>query len=130
MTLRPTAKGVYRIECDIRKTKDGVLVLMHDATVDRTTDGTGELRGMTYAELQKLNAVGGAGGGTGSEPVPTLEEVLAVAKTAGVRLGLYPIVTLRNSYRISTARKQNRPSTQKVGARIATEPKHKRTIFA
>ena len=44
--------GVYRIECDIRMTADGVLVLMHDATVDRTTDGTGELRGMTYSEVR------------------------------------------------------------------------------
>ena len=73
-------QGVYRIECDIRMTADNVLVLMHDATVDRTTDGTGVLRSMQYADVQKLTAVTGAGGGAGAEPIPTLAEALECAR--------------------------------------------------
>lgn len=46
--------GVDIIETDIRTTKDGKLILMHDGTVDRTTNGEGKLKDFTFAELQKL----------------------------------------------------------------------------
>jgi glycerophosphoryl diester phosphodiesterase len=48
--------GVDGVETDIRATKDGVLVLMHDATVDRTTDGTGAVADLTWDEIRTLNA--------------------------------------------------------------------------
>jgi len=48
--------GVDVLEMDIHITKDGALVLMHDETVDRTTDGTGEIESMTLAELKQLDA--------------------------------------------------------------------------
>jgi glycerophosphoryl diester phosphodiesterase len=48
--------GVDVLEMDIHITKDGELILMHDETVDRTTDGTGEIESMTLAELKKLDA--------------------------------------------------------------------------
>ena len=48
--------GLDQIETDVRITKDGELVLIHDALVDRTTDGTGEVRDYTFEELQKLDA--------------------------------------------------------------------------
>src|SRR5690554_2566159 len=44
------------VETDIRLTSDGVPVLIHDATVDRTTNGTGRVDSMTLSELQKLDA--------------------------------------------------------------------------
>ncbi len=44
------------LEMDIHITKDGELILMHDETVDRTTDGTGEIETMTLADLKKLDA--------------------------------------------------------------------------
>jgi glycerophosphoryl diester phosphodiesterase len=50
------ALGVDVLEMDIHITKDGELVLMHDETVDRTTNGTGEVEAMTLAELEKLDA--------------------------------------------------------------------------
>ena len=46
-------KGATIVENDIYLTKDGVLVVMHDATIDRTTNGTGKITQMTYAELSK-----------------------------------------------------------------------------
>ena len=48
--------GVEVLEMDIHITEDGVLVLMHDETVDRTTDGSGEIESMTLEELKKLDA--------------------------------------------------------------------------
>ena len=51
--------GVDEIELDLRMTKDGHLVIMHDATVDRTTDGTGEIAGLTLAEIRTFDADGG-----------------------------------------------------------------------
>ncbi len=47
--------GIDIIEIDIRTTKDGKLVLMHDGTVDRTTNGEGKVKGFTFAELQKFD---------------------------------------------------------------------------
>ena len=43
------------VECDVRRTADGALLLMHDATVDRTTSGSGELRAMTAAQAARAS---------------------------------------------------------------------------
>ncbi len=72
------ASGADLVEVDVRRSADGVVVLMHDETVDRTTDGTGEVAELTAAELAALDA--------GGAPVPTLEAALAVL--APVRTGL------------------------------------------
>jgi glycerophosphoryl diester phosphodiesterase len=48
--------GVDVLEMDIHQTKDGAIVLMHDATVDRTTDGSGAIKEMTLAEIRGLDA--------------------------------------------------------------------------
>lgn len=53
---RAVELGVDVLEMDIHITRDGVLVLMHDETVDRTTDGIGEIESMTLAELKQLDA--------------------------------------------------------------------------
>jgi glycerophosphoryl diester phosphodiesterase len=60
------------VECDVRRTSDGALLILHDATVDRTTDGAGELRAMTAAQAQDLDAGDG-------ERIPELADVLALA---------------------------------------------------
>ncbi|MCA1901957.1 MAG: glycerophosphodiester phosphodiesterase family protein [Candidatus Hydrogenedens sp.] len=49
-------KGAHMIEFDVRMTKDGHLVLMHDATVDRTTNGSGKVSELTSEEIYKLDA--------------------------------------------------------------------------
>ena len=43
------------IECDIHLSKDGVFVVCHDETIDRTSDGSGKINEMTYAEISKHN---------------------------------------------------------------------------
>ena len=50
------AMGVDVLDSDVHMSKDGVLVLAHDETVDRTTDGTGAIRDMTLDQLKKLDA--------------------------------------------------------------------------
>jgi glycerophosphoryl diester phosphodiesterase len=64
------AVGADDIELDVRLSADGHLVVLHDATVDRTTDGTGEVAALTLDALRRLDA------GLG-ERIPTLAEVLA-----------------------------------------------------
>jgi glycerophosphoryl diester phosphodiesterase len=50
------AVGADVIECDVHSTADGALVCIHDATVDRTTDGTGKVHSLTLAQLRALDA--------------------------------------------------------------------------
>lgn len=72
------AHGYRMVECDVKLSGDGTLVLMHDATVDRTTNGSGRVAGMTWGELARLDA-GHFRRDTlpqfAGEPVPTLEAV-------------------------------------------------------
>lgn len=65
---RALAAGVAAVELDVQLTKDGRLAVIHDETLDRTTNGRGPVRDFTLAELKKLDAGRG-------EPVPSLEEV-------------------------------------------------------
>jgi len=70
--------GVQMIEFDIHFSKDSVLVIMHDDSVDRTTDGTGNVSNLTLAQLQKLDAGIKKGAAYKGAHVPTLEETLAM----------------------------------------------------
>lgn len=63
------------IECDIRMSKDSVLVLMHDETLDRTSNGTGKVRDYTLSELKELILKDPNGEATKFK-IPTLEEAL------------------------------------------------------
>ena len=74
------------VELDAKLTKDGVPVVMHDATLDRTTNCTGPVNARTAAELAescRIDVPAGSG-----EPIPTLREVLDWASEHGVRLNL------------------------------------------
>lgn len=71
--------GVDIIEVDVRTTKDGYLVLMHDSNIDRTTTGKGKVGDMTLSEIRKYR-LKAPYGRISSEVVPTFEEFLQVAK--------------------------------------------------
>ena len=73
------ALGADFIEVDVRTSADGVLVLSHDATVDRRTNGHGEVSKLTFAELRMLDAGGGA-------KIPSFDEALELARG---RIGIY-----------------------------------------
>jgi glycerophosphoryl diester phosphodiesterase len=77
--------GCDMAECDVHLTRDGQLAVIHDETVDRTTNGSGWVGEFTMAELKQLDAGGG-------ERIPTLEEVLE-----GVRGRLRLLVELKGA---------------------------------
>ena len=66
------AVGCDLIECDVHLSSDGRLVVIHDHTLERTTNGTGLVRDHTAAQLRKLDAGGG-------EKIPLLQEVVELA---------------------------------------------------
>jgi len=77
------------IELDVQLSKDGRLVVLHDATVDRTTDGKGEVRDLTFGELRRLDAGSWFGERFRGERIPSLEEVLdAFAGKVGLLIEL------------------------------------------
>ena len=79
-TLKYVSSKIDAIyEIDVAKTKDNQLVLMHDNSVDRTTNGTGLVSKQTYAELQQLNLVDDFGNVTNYR-IPLFTEVLEWAK--------------------------------------------------
>ncbi|MCI3924701.1 glycerophosphodiester phosphodiesterase [Paenibacillus sp. TRM 82003] len=69
------ALGVDMIEFDLRLTRDGELVVIHDATVDRTTDGEGLVRSYTLKELKRFDAGGWFAPSFRGLQIPTLEEL-------------------------------------------------------
>lgn len=75
--------GAPIVECDIQLTADGVAVLMHNDTVDRTTDGTGAIAEMTLADLDGLDAGSWKDAAYAGEAVPTLQDALALADGRG-----------------------------------------------
>ncbi|QGZ47677.1 glycerophosphodiester phosphodiesterase [Streptomyces sp. QHH-9511] len=72
--VRAEEAGMDAIELDLHLSKDGALVVMHDAEVDRTTDGSGPIAELTLAELRELDAGDG-------ERVPLFEEVLDAVRS-------------------------------------------------
>ena len=77
------ADGALFLEIDLAETRDGVLVLMHDRTVDRTTTGSGAVAALTLAELRALR-LRDRDGRVVDAPPPTLAEALALAERRAV----------------------------------------------
>jgi glycerophosphoryl diester phosphodiesterase len=82
-TLRAFARaielGVDMLELDVNLTRDGVLVVIHDTTLERTTNGAGLVREHTLAHIQSFDAGRG-------QRVPTLGEVFDLVRATSVRL--------------------------------------------
>ncbi|MCQ2470825.1 MAG: glycerophosphodiester phosphodiesterase [Clostridia bacterium] len=72
--------GADGIELDVHFTKDKELVIIHDETIDRTTDGTGEVESFIYEELSKFNAYGRFEGQFDFQKIPTLREYFELVK--------------------------------------------------
>ncbi len=86
-------QGAEGIELDVQLSADGVPVIMHDFTVDGSTDGSGAVKGLTFAQLRRLDAAarfsasarpvdGSTLPNYGRVTIPTLQEVLDFASTA------------------------------------------------
>jgi glycerophosphoryl diester phosphodiesterase len=97
------ALGVDFAEIDVRRTADGALVILHDATVNRTTDGKGRVDRLSLREVKTFNAGNG-------EHIPTLEEAIKVAAgNTGLMLEL----------KITGAAQQTVDAVRKAGFRNA-----------
>lgn len=76
--------GVDMVEIDVRQSRDGEIVVLHDATLDRTTNGTGMVKDRTLLELKKLDAGQG-------EPIPTLSEVLKLVTSKSDKVSKFKV---------------------------------------
>jgi glycerophosphoryl diester phosphodiesterase len=76
--MEAIAAGAQMIEFDIQLTKDSVMVIMHDETVDRTTNGKGKVSELTLDYIRQLDAGAKKGAQFAGTRVPTFEEVLAI----------------------------------------------------
>lgn len=72
--------GLTAVELDVRRTRDDQVVVIHDPTVDRTTDGAGAVADLTLAELKSLDARSVHGDWPEPCRIPTLDEVLPVVQ--------------------------------------------------
>jgi len=91
--------GLWGAECDIQTTSDGVWILMHDTTVDRTTNGTGNVYDLTLAQIKALVVDGG--NAVAKYPnlrVPTLEEYLLTCK----KFDIVPVIEIKSQAYTST----------------------------
>jgi glycerophosphoryl diester phosphodiesterase len=71
--------GAQMCELDVQLTADGAVVVIHDETLERTTDGRGAVRSLTLTQLKRLDAGIRFGAEFAGERIPTLEEVMALA---------------------------------------------------
>ena len=71
---RAVGLGVDMVEMDVHVCRTGEVVVIHDVSVDRTTDGKGDVSGKSFKDLRKLDAGNG-------QRIPTLEEVLDLVDT-------------------------------------------------
>ena len=76
--------GFIGVEFDVKLTGDGIPVLMHDDTLERTTDGSGPVAEMSYQEIAKLDAGTWFGNEFSGEPVPSFAAASALCREAGI----------------------------------------------
>lgn len=86
-------KGFKYVECDVSFTKDGVAVLLHDQTVDRTSNGSGKINEMTLEQVKALDFGSWKSSAYAGEKIPTFEEFILLCKN----LGLHPYIELKTS---------------------------------
>lgn len=78
--------GCEAIECDVQRTRDGRLVMLHDLTVDRTTNGHGAVADLDFDDLRRLDAGSWFDARFAGARVPTLDETIDLALAAGIPL--------------------------------------------
>lgn len=104
--MQALADGADGVECDVHLTRDGHVVLIHDDTLDRTSDGTGEVADRTLDELHQLDFSSWKGiripeaYGAKSEQFLTLEDLLEILQGAGRPVGLAIELKHPNPYQL------------------------------
>lgn len=103
--------GVEAVECDIHLTADGHLVVIHDDTVDRTTNGTGSVEALTLAEIEALDAGSSYDARFAGEKVPTLEALLSWGKAVGMPV----IIEVKPTFQIETVIEKLVETVERLG---------------
>ena len=85
--------GFVFVECDVSFTADGVPVLLHDNTIDRTSNGSGKVTALTYEQLLQYDFGSWKGAEYAGTKIPTFEEFIALCK----ELNLYPYIELKSN---------------------------------
>ncbi|MDF0528648.1 glycerophosphodiester phosphodiesterase family protein [Tsukamurella sp. 8F] len=80
------ARGVDAVEVDLRSTSDGQLVVMHDETVDRTTNGIGAVANLALSDIRSLDTRDPLSAGLTGERVPTYHEVLEAVRNTRTQI--------------------------------------------
>ena len=94
---RAYEKGFTYVECDVTFTKDDVAVLLHDATIDRTSNGTGHISERTYSELLELDFGSWKNSSFSGTRILTFEELIALCS----ELHLHPYIELKTTGRFT-----------------------------
>ena len=85
--------GFKKAECDVKFTKDNIPVLLHDDTIDRTSNGTGAIKNMTFEEARKYDYGSWKSKEFIGEQIPTFDEFVALCK----ELNLHPYIELKSN---------------------------------
>ena len=115
--------GVDAVECDVHLSRDGRPIVLHDATLDRTTSGRGPVRQKTWAELRSLDAGSWFGRAFAGEPLWRLDDLLRWAKPKKGRSGA-PLRLLIEIKKSNTPR----PLADAVGALLRTHGMIRRSV--
>ena len=86
-------KGFDMVSCDVSFTSDGVAVLLHDDTIDRTSDGTGNISEMTLAQVKEFDFGSWKSAAYADEEIPTFEEFIKVCKY----MAIHPYIQVKSS---------------------------------
>lgn len=86
-------KGFNYVECDVSFTSDGVPVLLHDATIDRTSNGTGNINELTFDEVRALDFGSWFSSDYTGEKIPKFDEFILLCRN----LGLHPYIEIKSS---------------------------------
>lgn len=109
--------GVDMVEIDVHRSKDGIPVVIHNDRLEKTTNGKGPVSDFTVAELKRLDAGSWLSPKFAEERIPTLEEVLQVAKSNGKKLLLDQKVDgLGNAIATLVTKTQTSPRQVVIGA--------------
>lgn len=96
-------KGFNYVECDISYTSDGRVVVIHDDTIDRTSNGSGRVNDMTLSELRQYDFGSWKSETYAGTSIPTLEEFLILCK----KIGLMPYIELKDTETFTYSQLQN-----------------------
>lgn len=86
-------KGFDYVECDVAFTSDNVAVLLHDGTIDRTSNGTGDINSLTFEEVRALDFGSWFSSAYAGEQIPTFEEFMILCRN----IGLHPYIEIKSS---------------------------------